>query len=378
MTKSWKPPQTASSSTETYTEQSFRPLLNKLVQTPEYFTPDDLKKALNHLFTPDVVQPVQIGAFLSALHIHRVERRPESLAAAASVLREKALKAAVQDTENDFVVDIVGTGGDGYNLFNVSTTAGIVAAGAGARVIKHGSRASTSSSGAADLLEALDCLFVAPTPGTPMPIPRVPFTFILAPHYHPALGYITPYRKALPFRTMFNILGPLINPAKPRGMVLGVAEPEIGPTFAQSLRDGGVERALVVCGYEKLDEISCAGPTYAWELKDGVVTELTLHPELFGLDVHPLSTVAGGNPQENAETFKRLLNSGGRTPEDLTPVLHFVQMNAAALLVVAGLASDFEEGAKMALESITSGNAWKALETFREAGRAASAKVVKN
>ncbi|SJL03961.1 related to Anthranilate phosphoribosyltransferase [Armillaria ostoyae] len=378
MTKSWKPTQTASSSTETYTEESFRPLLNKLVQTPEYFTPDDLKKALNHLFTPDIVQPVQIGAFLSALHIHRVERRPESLAAAASVLREKALKAAVQDTENDFVVDIVGTGGDGYNLFNVSTTAGIVAAGAGARVIKHGSRASTSSSGAADLLEALDCLFVAPTPGTPMPIPRVPFTFILAPHYHPALGYITPYRKALPFRTMFNILGPLINPAKPRGMVLGVAEPEIGPTFAQSLRDGGVERALVVCGYEKLDEISCAGPTYAWELKDGVVTELTLHPELFGLDVHPLSTVAGGNPQENAETFKRLLNSGGIIPEDLTPVLHFVQMNAAALLVVAGLASDFEEGAKMALESITSGNAWKALETFREAGRAASAKVVKN
>ncbi len=211
-----------------------------------------------------------------------------------------------------------------------------------------------------------------------MPIPRVPFTFILAPHYHPALGYITPYRKALPFRTMFNILGPLINPAKPRGMVLGVAEPELGLTFAQSLRDGGVERALVVCGYEKLDEISCAGPTYAWELKDGVVTELTLHPELFGLDVHPLSTVAGGNPQENAETFKRLLNSGGNIPEDLTPVLHFVQLNAAALLVVAGLASDFEEGAKMALESITSGNAWKALETFREAGRVASAKVVKN
>ncbi|KAK0202768.1 anthranilate phosphoribosyltransferase TrpD [Desarmillaria ectypa] len=376
MTKSWKPLQTASSSTEKYTEESFRPLLNKLVQTPEYFTPEDLKKALNHLFTPDVLQPVQIGAFLSALHIHRVERRPESLAAAASVLREKALKAEVQDAENDFVVDIVGTGGDGYNLFNVSTTAGIVAAGAGARVIKHGSRASTSSSGAADLLEALDCLFVAPIPGTPMPIPRVPFTFILAPHYHPELGYITPYRKALPFRTMFNVLGPLINPAKPRGMVLGVAEPEIGSTFAQSLRDGGVERALVVCGYEKLDEISCAGLTHAWELKDGVITELTLHPELFGLNVHPLSSVAGGSPQENADTFRRLLNSGGSIPEDLTPVLHFVQMNAAALLVVAGLASDFEEGAKMALESITSGNAWKALESFREAGRAASAKEV--
>jgi len=119
-----------------YTAQSFRPLLNRLVQTPEYFDVADLKEALNHLFTPDALHPAQIGAFLTALHIHRVERRPESLAAAASVLRDRALKAAVQDVENDFVVDIVGTGGDGYNLFNVSTTAAVVAAGAGARVIK--------------------------------------------------------------------------------------------------------------------------------------------------------------------------------------------------------------------------------------------------
>jgi len=121
---------------EEYNEQTFRPLLSKLVERPEYFSPDDLKQALNHLFTPNVLHPAQIGAFLSALHIHRVERRPESLAAAASVLRERALKVAVQNAENDFVVDIVGTGGDGYNLFNVSTTAAVVAAGAGARVIK--------------------------------------------------------------------------------------------------------------------------------------------------------------------------------------------------------------------------------------------------
>ena len=119
-----------------YTSQTFRGLLHKLVQTPEYFTPDDLKESLEHLFTPDVLHPAQIGAFLTALHVHRLEGRPESLVAAASVLRARALKAAIEDTENDFVVDIVGTGGDGYNLFNVSTTAAIVAAGAGARVIK--------------------------------------------------------------------------------------------------------------------------------------------------------------------------------------------------------------------------------------------------
>ncbi|KAJ7583420.1 glycosyl transferase [Mycena floridula] len=350
--------------------ETFKALLKKLVETPEYFSPEDLKVALDCLFTANALVPAQIGAFLTALHIHRVERRPDSLVAAASVLRERALKASVQDAENDFIVDIVGTGGDGYNLFNVSTCAAIVAAGAGARVIKHGSRASTSSSGAADLLEALDCSFIAPTAGTTTPIPRVPFTFILAPHYHPSLAILAPHRKALPFRTMFNVLGPLINPARPQGMILGVAERQIGATFAKSLLDGGVERAMVVCGYEGLDEISCAGPTWAWELKDGKITEQTLHPDLFGLPLHPLTSVAGGGPKENAETARLLLTSGDNTPESLIPVLDFVLLNAGALLVVAGVAADYKEGAKKARESITSGKAWEALEIFRQAGAA--------
>jgi anthranilate phosphoribosyltransferase len=369
-----------------YTPDSFKVLLGKLVKTPEYFTPEDLKLALDHLFTPDAALPAQIGAFLTALHIGRVERRPESLAAAAEVLRARALQATIEDGDTDFVVDIVGTGGDGHNTFNVSTTAAVVAAGAGARVIKvrlfciyctnlsdksknkHGSRASTSSSGSADLLQSLDCSFTAPSLGTPFPISKIPFTFILAPHYHPALAMIAPYRKSLPFRTLFNVLGPLINPARPRGMVLGVADRELGPTFAQSLRDGGVERALVVCGAEGLDEISCAGDTYAWQLKDGEITEIKLHPDLFGLSVHSLSSVAGGTPTENAGTFRALLNSGNDIPESLMPVLHFVLLNASALLVVAGLASDFKEGVALAMNSITSGCAWNALVAFRTAG----------
>jgi anthranilate phosphoribosyltransferase len=125
---------------------SFKSLLGKLVKTPEYFSPNDLKVALNFLFTPDAVDPVQIGAFLTALHINRVERRPESLAAAAEVLRERALKATVQERDQDFIVDIVGTGGDGYNTFNVSTTAAVVAAGAGARVVKVDTKSNCSSS----------------------------------------------------------------------------------------------------------------------------------------------------------------------------------------------------------------------------------------
>ncbi|KAG6886248.1 hypothetical protein C0992_004536 [Termitomyces sp. T32_za158] len=361
-----------------YSSDTFKPLLKRLVETPEYFSAEDLTVALNHLFTLGVIEPTQIGAFLTALHVHRVERRPDFLAAAASVLRSRALKAAVETPEADFVVDIVGTGGDGHNLFNVSTTAAIVAAGAGARVIKHGSRASTSSSGSADLLESLDCLFTAPTPGTPMPLPRVPFTFILAPHYHPALAQLAPFRKALPFRTMFNVLGPLINPASPRGMVLGVAEREIGPTFARSLREGGVERALVVCGFERLDEISCAGETWAWELHDnGLVTETTLSPEMFGVSRHPLKDVVGGSPAENAETFRKLLGlrQGHIVPQKLVPVLDFVLINASALLVVAGIAKDYKEGTALARESILSGKAWEALDQFRAAGKAAARKI---
>lgn len=171
---------------------------------------------------------------------------------------------------------------------------------------------------------------------------------------------------------MFNVLGPLINPAFPKGMVLGVAERALGPTFAHSLSEGGVQRALVVCGAEGLDEISCAGETHAWELVDGRVTEKTLHPSQFGLPTHPLSEVSGGTPEENAKTFQLLLKSGENIPQQLAPVLHFVLLNASALLVVAGVAHDYKEGVEMALKSITSGAAWGALEQFRRAGRAAA------
>ena len=174
---------------------------------------------------------------------------------------------------------------------------------------------------------------------------------------------------------MFNVLGPLINPAFPKGMVLGVAERALGPTFAHSLSEGGVQRALVVCGAEGLDEISCAGETHAWELIDGRVTEKTLHPSQFGLPTHPLSEVSGGTPEENADSFKLLLMSGKNIPERLTPVLHFVLLNASALLVVAGIARDYKEGVEKALESITSGAAWRALEQFRDAGIAAAGGV---
>ncbi|TRM68558.1 glycosyl transferase family, a/b domain-containing protein [Schizophyllum amplum] len=359
-----------------YSQDTFKPLLNRVAQKPEYFTAKDLRLALEHVFTPGALPDAVVGAFLTALHLHRIERRPEMLQTAASVLRERALKADVEKWDEDFVVDIVGTGGDGYSLFNVSTTAAIVAAGAGARVIKHGSRASTSASGSADLLQSLDCLFPAPSPDIANPIPKIPFTFILAPHYHPALAHLAPYRKALPFRTMFNVLGPLLNPAKPKGMVLGVAEKEIGETFARSVKEGGVQRAMVVCGYEGLDEISCASPTRVWmfdSAKEQQIRETTVSPADFGLKAHPLADVAGTSPEANAHTFERLLRRQGTEVEaDLLPVLDFVLMNASALLVVAGVAKDFKEGVAVARASVVNGKAWEALEIFREQGQKAA------
>ncbi|KAI4522176.1 anthranilate phosphoribosyltransferase [Schizophyllum commune Loenen D] len=358
----------------TYTPDTFKPLLKKLVQKPEYFSPEDLRATLEHVFTPGAVLDAQLGAFMTALHIQRVERRPEMLMTAAALLRERALKANVLDREGDYIVDIVGTGGDGYSLFNVSTTAAIVAAGAGARVIKHGSRASTSASGSADLLQSLDCLFPAPSPDIANPIPKIPFTFILAPHYHPTLAAIAPYRKALPFRTMFNVLGPLLNPAKPSGMVLGVAEKEIGETFAHSIKDAGATRAMVVCGYEGLDEISCAGPTHVWSFdeENEEVVESTISPADFGVKAHPLADVGGSSAQENAKTFVRLLQRNGEpVEEELIPVLDFVIINAGALLKISGLAKTYKEGADMARESVLGGKAWSALVEFREQGRQA-------
>ncbi|KAG9083100.1 anthranilate phosphoribosyltransferase [Ceratobasidium sp. 392] len=373
---------TATSTTATtMSSDTFKPLLLKLINTPGKFTPDDTRLSMRHLATPGCVLPAQAGAFLAALKSSRIEHLPETLAAAAEVMREYAVHVPLADPEVP-AVDIVGTGGDGHNTFNVSTTAAIVAAGAGARVVKHGNKASTSSSGSADILLALGCPLTPPPPSSP-PLVNAPFTFLLAAHHHPALTSLAPIRKALPFRTIFNVLGPLVNPATPSRMVLGVYARELGPVFAEALRGMGVKRALVVCGMESLDEISIAGGTWAWSLEDGNITTTTLHPSHFELKTHPLSTVAGASPEENAQILVGLLDPS--SPNYLPPtydvvpppssvnrqaILDFVLLNASALLVVAGLATDYPSGVKLARESIASGRAWAALQEFKERDRA--------
>lgn len=176
-----------------------------------------------------------------------------------------------------------------------------------------------------------------------------------------------PIRRALPFRTIFNLLGPLINPVHPQGMILGVPDPSLGPIFARALKDGGggTTRAMVVCGAEGLDEISCAGITYTWTLsEDGEITEGTLHPERdFGIPVHPLTDVKSSTPVENARILEQLLTSG--TISSSSPVTDFILINASALLVIAGIATDFKHGVTLGRESMSTGKAWDALQMFK-------------
>ncbi|GAA6016172.1 hypothetical protein JCM11491_003754 [Sporobolomyces phaffii] len=355
-----------------YSPATFAPLLKKLVLHPDAFSLADCRLSFLHLaHGPAATHPSQIGAFLAALRMTGKDGRPEIVACCAQVMREHAREIRVEPVDGlGPVCDIVGTGGDGHNTFNVSTTAGIVAAGAGARVFKHGNKAATSSSGSADILLSLGC------PVTTLPPTSIPslasassFLFLFAPLYHPAMVHLAPIRKQLPFPTIFNALGPLINPVKPQRLIVGVHSEYLGQVFAEALRLGGVEKAWVVCGKEGLDEISIAGETHVWEVeRDAEIKYFTVDPSEFGLSSHPLSSVTGGTPHENSELLLSLLR-GEISSDD--PVENFVVLNAAALLWVSGVVASKAEGVEAARKSLREGGAMRALETFRDTSQEA-------
>jgi len=251
---------------------------------------------------------------------------------------------------------------------------------------QHGNRASTSSSGSADLLQALGCPLSPPSTHVHIAASQHPyFNFLLAPNYHPLLAPLASIRRALPHRTLINLLGPLVNPARPSGIVLGVAAPELGPVFARALaRDDVIEHALVVCGAEHLDEISIAGETHVWEVKrahaplpssssslEPTIREYTIHPSDFGLPVHHLEAVSGGSPTDNSAFLIALL-SIHPTPDFVQPICDYVLLNAAALLVVSGLAESWKEGVQKARESIDEMWAWHAFTDFKKFDRGES------
>ncbi len=295
--------------------------------------------------------PAQIGAFLTALNLRG--ETPEIVAASLEVTQRHAEPVLVDD-----VIDIVGTGGDRADTFNVSTAAAIVVAGAGVRVAKHGNRAASSKSGSADVLEALGARLDISGPQAARIIDSCGFCFLFAQRFHPAFRHVGGPRREIGTRTIFNVLGPLTNPARPRAMLVGVGHQALGPLMAEAFRLRGLARAMVVHSADGLDEISTAGATHAWVVAEGVVGERELYPGDFGLPEHPGTSMAGGDPAHNAGIMQAVLDGAEG------PVTDFVLMAASAALFVAGAAPDLLAGTRVARESIVSGRAREVLDLY--------------
>ena len=300
----------------------------------------------------------QLAAFLTALRLKG--ETPEEIAGMATVMREKALRVEVEGT----VVDTCGTGGDGSGTFNISTAAAFVAAGAGLKVAKHGNRAASGTCGSADVLEALGVKIDLGPEAVKQCIDEVGIGFMYAPTFHPAMKYAAPVRRELGIRTVFNILGPLTNPAVARRQLLGVADPSLGEKMARVLQLMGSEHSLVVHGHDGLDELTLGDETSVWELRDGGITSYTVNPGDLGLPRVPLQALQGGTPQENAFLLRRILAA------EKGPHRYIVLLNSAAVLVVGGKAKDLKEGLDLAKEVIDGSDALLKLEALVELSQA--------
>lgn len=302
-------------------------------------------------------EPLMAAAFV-ALRVKG--ETPEELTGAAL-----ALRAAARPFPRPayLFADSCGTGGDFSGSINVSTAAGLVAASCGLPVVKHGNRSFTSKCGSADVLEALGArLDLSPTESRDI-LDRTGFCFLLAPQYHPGIAHAGGVRRALKVRTIMNLLGPCLNPARPRVQLLGVPEPRLLRPIGETLRALGVERALVVHG-SGLDEVALHGFTQAVSLCNGQLEDIEITPEQAGLARHPLEQIAGGGPAENAARVSAILSGEGRDADTC-----IVALNAGALLMTAGCAASLREGTDMALESLRSGRAFETLNAFVEASR---------
>lgn len=306
--------------------------------------------------TTGQVTPAQFGAFVTALRIKG--ETADEIAGLARVMRAKAIR--VETTEP--VIDIVGTGGDNSKSFNISTAAAFVAAGAGIRVAKHNNRAMTSQCGSADVLEALGMKIELDASQVKDCLEKIGIGFMFAPLFHPAMKFATMPRREIGIRTIFNILGPLTNPARAECQVLGVPSEELGEKLIQVLYRLGSKHALVVHGLNGMDEISVDGKSKVWELKDDKITDYQLSAEDFGLTKAGVETLLGGTPQENAAILRSVLEG------EKGPRRDAVIINAAAGIVVgkqtknpSGLPA-LKEGVEIAKEAIDSGRARDKLE----------------
>ena len=307
--------------------------------------------ALMSLIMTGKLSSAQIASCLVAMQIKGAI--PNEIAAAALVMREHSNKVSVKDSQ--YLIDTCGTGGDSLQTFNVSTISAIVAAAAGAKVAKHGGRSVSSKCGSADVLEVLGVDVNLDYKRLGQLVDTIGIGFMFAPNYHPAMKYVASVRKELEVRTMFNLLGPLTNPASTSKQVVGVYSKELTTTFAEVLQKLGSKHVLVVHGEDGMDEISITGKTFVAELKDNVVKEYTIEPSMFNLKVASLEDIIVENPAHSKQMILDILSGKLSVARDIT------LLNAGAAIYISGLATSIKSGILMATEVIDQGKAMEKL-----------------
>ena len=326
--------------------------LTRVIEHREIFH-DEMTSLMRQIMGGEV-SPVMIAAIVIGLRVKK--ESIGEIAAAAQVMRELSTKVTVRNATH--LVDTCGTGGDGAHTFNISTAAMFVAAAAGARIAKHGGRSVSSQSGSADVLEALGVNINLTPEQVGQCIDEVGIGFMFAPNHHSAMKHAAPVRRELGVRTLFNILGPLTNPANAANQVLGVFHPDLVGIQIRVLQRLGSLRALTVFGREGLDEISISGETLIGELKDGRVEEYVIHPEQLNLAVHDPKMLRAANVEESKAVLLAALGNANGAARDI------VALNAGASLYVGGLAATLADGVEQAFAAIASGAARAKLEEF--------------
>ncbi|MCH8893304.1 MAG: anthranilate phosphoribosyltransferase [Chloroflexi bacterium] len=328
-----------------------------IVVSGDSLSMDDAASVMRQVMSGEAT-PAQLGSFLTALRLKG--ETTDEIAGMATVMREFSLRVNV----DGMLVDSVGTGGDGLNTFNISTAAAFVAAGAGLKVAKHGNRAASGSCGSADVLEELGVRIELPPEGVERCIEESGIGFMFAQAFHPSMRHAGPVRREIGIRTVFNILGPLTNPAGAQSMLVGVAFLELGGKMAEVLRLLDTHHSIVVHGEGGLDEMTLSGDTSMWEVAGGKVRNWTLSVADTGLPVTPIEAVRGGDKAANASTMRALLGGEGG------PVRDYVLLNSAGVLLVGDLVSNIRDGVQLAAQAIDSGAAKDCMESMIEVSQA--------
>ncbi|MCI0848266.1 MAG: anthranilate phosphoribosyltransferase [Chloroflexi bacterium] len=328
-----------------------------IVVSGDSLSMDDAASVMRQVMSGEAT-PAQLGSFLTALRLKG--ETTDEIAGMATVMREFSLRVNV----DGMLVDSVGTGGDGLNTFNISTAAAFVAAGAGLKVAKHGNRAASGSCGSADVLEEMGVRIELPPEGVERCIEESGIGFMFAQAFHPSMRHAGPVRREIGIRTVFNILGPLTNPAGAQSMLVGVAFLELGGKMAEVLRLLDTHHSIVVHGEGGLDEMTLSGDTSMWEVAGGKVRNWTLSVADTGLPVTPIEAVRGGDKAANASTMRAVLGGEGG------PVRDYVLLNSAGVLLVGDLVSNIRDGVQLAAQAIDSGAAKDCMESMIEVSQA--------